>query len=197
MGRHREHDDATRAALLAAAEALLSEGPEAISVRRVADAAGTSTRAVYSVFGGKPGLLSALYRQSFDELTARILAVPTTDDPVGDLVGAGLAFRAHALAHPNLFRLVFERLVPDLDVAPEDRDVGAQAFTTLEARVRRCDLPGRRATEVAVQVHAACQGLASIELQGWFQLTRTDGASLWRDTLTALLHGLGTGPSAP
>ena len=54
MGRPREHDEHTRVALLAAAEQLVAEGgPTQLSVRAVADAAGTSTRAVYSLFGSK------------------------------------------------------------------------------------------------------------------------------------------------
>jgi len=56
MGRPREHDEATRAALLEAAERIVADrGPTALSVRAVAEAAGTSTRAVYSLFGSKDG----------------------------------------------------------------------------------------------------------------------------------------------
>jgi AcrR family transcriptional regulator len=42
MGRPKEHDEETRQGLLKAAERLLAEGgPEALSIRRVSDAAGT------------------------------------------------------------------------------------------------------------------------------------------------------------
>ena len=52
MGRPREHDAGTAAALLDAAERIVeSEGLAALSVRRVADEVGTTTRAVYSLFG--------------------------------------------------------------------------------------------------------------------------------------------------
>ena len=58
MGRPKEHDDNTRAALRAAAERLVeSGGPAALTVRGVAREAGTTTRAVYSVFGSRDGLL--------------------------------------------------------------------------------------------------------------------------------------------
>jgi len=54
MGRPREHDDATAAALLAAAEWILEEeGLQALSLRRLAEAADTTTRAVYSLFGNR------------------------------------------------------------------------------------------------------------------------------------------------
>ena len=58
MGRPREHDDETRAALRAATERIVSEsGVGAFSVRGVAREVGTTTRAVYSLFGSKEGLL--------------------------------------------------------------------------------------------------------------------------------------------
>ena len=52
-----EHDDTTREALLAAAEQQLGRG-EPLSVRGVADAVSTTTRAVYSLFGSRTGRLS-------------------------------------------------------------------------------------------------------------------------------------------
>ena len=61
MGRPREHDEATRTQLRGAAERLVAGGgPDALSVRAVADEARTSTRAVYSLFGSKDGLVAAL-----------------------------------------------------------------------------------------------------------------------------------------
>ena len=54
MGRPREHDEKTARALLAAAEQLLQQrGTAALSLRQVAAGAGTSTRAVYSLFGSR------------------------------------------------------------------------------------------------------------------------------------------------
>ena len=52
MGRPKEHDEATGVALLDAAERLVATGGVgALSVRAVAEAVGTTTRAIYSVFG--------------------------------------------------------------------------------------------------------------------------------------------------
>ena len=96
MGRPREHDEHTREALLAAAERIVAEGgPAALSVRAVADAADTTTRAVYSLFGSKDGLLvQALARDAFVFLYDEIDALEVTEDPVSDLLDVGLiAFR--------------------------------------------------------------------------------------------------------
>src|SRR5215471_13015579 len=107
MGRKRVHDEHTAEALLDAAERIVeAEGVEALTVRRVADAVGTTTRAVYSVFGSKDGLVVALGRRAFELLGAEIDAFPATRDPAADLVEAGVrVFRRFAIEHPALFRI--------------------------------------------------------------------------------------------
>ena len=112
VGRPKQHDDTTREALLAAAENLVEQrGAGALSVRAVADEIGTSTRAVYSTFGSKDGLLGALAKRSFDMLRDAIAELPRTNDPAGDLVQAALTvFRPMAVEHPSLFRIAFLRL---------------------------------------------------------------------------------------
>src|SRR5215212_10855269 len=97
MGRPKEHDEQTAAALLDAAERIAErDGLTALSVRRVANEVGTTTRAVYSLFGAKEGLVAALGARAFDLLGASVAALPTTDDPAADLVRAGLVFRGFA-----------------------------------------------------------------------------------------------------
>src|SRR5262245_355306 len=117
MGRPRLHDEQTREALLAAAENLVEGGgPGALSVRAVADSIGTTTRAVYSSFGSKEGLLDALARRSFELLRDELARLPVTDDPSRDLVTAGVkVFRPMAVEHPAMFALAFLRAAPDLD----------------------------------------------------------------------------------
>src|SRR5262249_50852559 len=91
MGRPKLHGEATAGALLETAERIVdSEGLEALTVRRVAEGAGTSTRAVYSVYGSKDGLVVALGRRAYELLLTDIEALPATDDPAADLVTAGL-----------------------------------------------------------------------------------------------------------
>ena len=69
MGRPKEHDEATRERLLDAAERLsATHGWEALTVRGIAEEAGTSTRAVYALFGSKQGLEQALHEVMFTRL---------------------------------------------------------------------------------------------------------------------------------
>jgi AcrR family transcriptional regulator len=194
MGRPREHDQATRAALLAAAERLLAEGgPDALSVRRVSEAAGTTTRAVYSLFESKKGLLGALYRAAFRELRGRLLALPETADAAADLVRSGVdGFRAHALAHPHLFRLAFEWPARRTDTTDAHRDEALAAFDILVRRVERAAgrrLAAKEARALALGFHALCQGLASGELGGLLHADLPDARRLWRETLATYVRG--------
>lgn len=194
VGRPKEHDEATRTALLAAAERLLAEGgPDSLSVRRVSEAANTTTRAVYSLFGGKDGLLQASYRAMFRDLRRRVLAVPETRDALADLVRVGIdGFRAQALAHPHLFRLGFEWPQRRSSTTDEDRREARAAFEALLARVRRTSgsLGATEARRFAVGFHALCQGLASGELGGFLAANDQDPLRVWRDTLAAYARGL-------
>ncbi len=171
MGRPREHGAATRQALLDEAERIVeAHGPDALSIRTVADAAGTSTRAVYSTFGSKAGLLDALAQRAYELLATSIDELPVTADPAADLVEAALrVFRPMAVGHPSLFRLAFLRVVPDLDVGAGTRAAAAEAFGLLTERFTRLGEAGLRggrdARSCAVVFNALCEGMATTELR--------------------------------
>ena len=82
MPRTKVHDAALRTRLLECAGATLSTGGlAALSLRALAADVGTSTTAVYALFGGKPGLLEALHAEAFSRLGARLDATPAAQDP--------------------------------------------------------------------------------------------------------------------
>jgi len=88
------------------------EGLDGLSVRRLADRAGTTTRAVYSSLGSKEALLAALGVRAFELLGEQVAAVPRSQDPAADLVTAAtLGFRHWVLEHPALFRIGFQHQV--------------------------------------------------------------------------------------
>ena len=198
MGRPREHDEQTRAALRTAAERLVTEGgPAALSVRAVADAAGTSTRAVYSLFGSKEGLLvDALAQEAFVFLFTEIGKLVETDDPVADLVDVGaVAFRRLVLEHPALYRIAFQRVVPGLDGGPELVSTRRKAWEQLLAKVTRLDEAGllgdKPVSEAAVEFNAMLEGLANAELRGAVLRLLPEGAEedAWRSALTTVILG--------
>ena len=199
MGRRKEHDEQTRAALLAAAEQLIAQhGAEAASVRAVADAIGATTRAVYSVFGSKDGLLEALATRLFEMLSDAIDACGSTDDPIVDVVDASVhGFRRTALDHPALYGLVFLRIVPDLRLGAEFNEVAAGAWSRLRARIERVGERGglgvTSVDDATRSVHALTEGLATMELRGMLD-SAGDAEQIWRQAVSALLHGFASTP---
>jgi AcrR family transcriptional regulator len=86
---------------------LEESGPEVLRARTLTAEIGTSTQALYTVFGGMPGLFEAIVADGFTRFAAHVEAVPETGDPVADFFAEGLAFGAWALTHPQLYRLMF------------------------------------------------------------------------------------------
>ncbi|AGL26136.1 transcriptional repressor [Mycobacterium tuberculosis CAS/NITR204] len=87
--------------LLHAGVRLLDDhGPDALQTRKVAAAAGTSTMAVYTHFGGMRGLIAAIAEEGLRQFDVA-LTVPQTADPVADLlaIGTAPALRHRAPAH--------------------------------------------------------------------------------------------------
>jgi AcrR family transcriptional regulator len=198
MGRPREHNEQTAAELLDAAERIVeASGLQALSVRRVADEVGTTTRAVYSSFGSKDGLVAALGARAFHLLGERVRRLPVTADPAADLVEAGVrGFRRFATAHPALFRLAVQRTDVNAEMAASFRAAADEAMTRLLSRIEAlhaADLLGdRTARDAACEFHALCEGLAALELRGIMDDKRAE--PIWRDALGSLVAGFAHAP---
>ena len=191
VGRPREHDEATAAALLAAAERTVQErGADALSVRGVADEVGTSTRAVYSLFGSKDGLIAALGARMFDLLREGLGTISPTEDPGADLVEAGLMFREVATGHPTLFAIGMQKTLPPSG-SPEVRSAASTAWDLLGQTFHRLADAGRLGSrgvgDAMVEFDALCEGLGALELRG--ALAPADAERIWRDGITALVNG--------
>src|ERR1700727_1929534 len=125
--------DRTRAQLVeVAAELLATEGPDAVTTRSVALAAGVQAPTIYRLFGDKNGLLDAVVEHGF----ATYLAGKPPADPDGaPLQGLRAGWDLHVgfgLANPALFRLML--------TAPRTQDGRATAAVgagVLQARVHR------------------------------------------------------------
>lgn len=188
MGRPRSHDADTAAALLAAAERIAeAEGFAALTVRRVAEEVGTTTRAVYSLFGSKDGLVVALATRGFGLLAADVAALPVTTDPAEDAVQAGArCFRDFVLAHPALYRAAFQREAVADSFLDEHDAARRRALAVLTERLARV-VEGGGLGDAALAFHALCEGLAALELRG---ALGADGAPRWAGSLRALVRGL-------
>ncbi|MCO8308809.1 TetR/AcrR family transcriptional regulator [Streptomyces sp. RKCA744] len=174
MGVTRRGPAVGRDRVLAEAAAMLEEeGPDQLTTRRIAERVGASTQLIYTLFGGKNGLIDALYREGFRSLTQSLSQVPVTDRPEQDLVALGLAYRENALRRPAFYGLMFGHSVAGYTPAEESRRTAAGAYAVLvEASGRLLaadDAHGgtaEEAREVALHLWATVHGMVSLELAG-------------------------------
>ena len=154
MARPTVHDDDLRTRLLeTTAEIIDRDGADRVALREVARAAGTSTSAVYTLFGGKSELLAAVIEHAFRSFCDAQLAA----EPHG-IRALGEAYRAWALAHPALFRLMFGDRMPAEHAAVEA--VALQSLTPLVRTVSgirpgAAEAAQRDAVIIWSQVHGA------------------------------------------
>ena len=193
IGRPRLHDARTASALLDEAERIVeSDGLDALTLRHVAAAAGTTTRAVYTAFGSKEALVIALGARGFDLLREALEGLSETADPAADLVEAGVSvFRRFAVDHPTLFRISIQRALPDPALFAGYVDAAREALDVLHRRVGRLEAAGRLGErsvgDAAAEFHSLCEGLAAMELRGMFRAGEEE--RIWRDALAALVRG--------
>jgi AcrR family transcriptional regulator len=150
--------DRVRAQLMeVAAELLATKGPDAVTTRSVALAAGVQAPTIYRLFGDKSGLLDAVVEHGFASYVARKHPAGTDADPVQGLRRGWELHVGFGLANPELFRLMHTALR-----TPGGRAAAAAGAGVLQARVHRVAEGGRlRVTErrAADLIHAAGTGV--------------------------------------
>ena len=159
------------AALLAsAAEILETEGPDALSVRRIAAAADVAPMGVYNHFESKFGIVEALFVQGFERLGDAMTTIADIQDPYEALREGGRRYRALALAHPMVYQLMFLRAVPGLRTkrpAARGRRRGVRQPGRRRQRAMAAGVIAEAApTETAQLIWANIHGWVSLELLG-------------------------------
>ncbi|GAA4415742.1 TetR/AcrR family transcriptional regulator [Actinokineospora soli] len=192
MARPKIYDSALRERLLDRAGELVStRGVSALSLRRLAADAATSTTAVYSLFGGKPALVRELYVEAFDRLGRRLRAVELTDDPAEDLVRLGLAYRASALADPHLYDIMFGDAIPGFDPDDDARATALSALSPLNSAITAGITSGvflDSPKTMAMACWGIAHGLVSLELNNALP-PGMDPSTTYESALRANLNG--------
>ena len=190
MARPVIHDASLRAELLAATADLVDrEGPARVTLRDVATAAGTSTTAVYSLFGGKSQLLTAVVDDGFRSFRdSQAAAAPD------GLRALGLAYRAWALEHQALYRLMFGgALATYVDCRPSP-DAAADAMKPLMEAVAAAQSAGvflvAPVEAVATAIWGQVHGLVGLEL-AQVGSSGTDWEAVYESALDAVARGWG------
>lgn len=162
MPRQPVHDDALRERLMTVTADLVDRhGAEGASLRAIAQAAGTSTSAVYTLFGSRELLLGAVIDGAFQSFFEAQAAA----EPRG-LRALGEAYRAWALEHPPLYRLMFTTALADtaLPASPSSEEAMSPLQRLVAARFpdATADEQGVLTLAIWSQVH----GAVALELTG-------------------------------
>ncbi|MEU4805565.1 TetR/AcrR family transcriptional regulator [Actinosynnema sp. NPDC023587] len=169
MSPRRAAPHARSALVDTAARLLAEEGPSALSTRRLAAEAGTSTMAVYTHFGGMSGLVREVVHEGFARLQHHLTGVEETADPVADMALLGRAYRRNALANSHLYPVMFGGFSPaGFTLSDEDRLHGRYTLANVARCAGRCVAAGRFAAGdpelVAHHMWIATHGLVTLEL---------------------------------
>lgn len=195
----RPTDPDARAAMLAGAARLLAaEGPSALTTRRLAAEAGTSTMAVYTRFGSLLEVHRAVRADGFARLESRLERVTPSGDPVADLAVATMVYLDFAIAEPHLYRaMTIDRPPPEEDA--DARDPGEGVFAVLSRHVRQCLADGRfrgdasPATMWSAQLWTMQHGTATLVLTG--TVAPDTARAVLEDMVERLCLGYGDAPA--
>jgi len=173
----RVADPAIRTTLIeAAARMIATEGPDALTLRRVADEVGTSTMAIYTHFGSMAELRREVRREGFARLADHLGGVARTRDTVTDLVLLGWAYFTNGVSNPHLYRAMFMEHGLDL----EDAAIGLDTFEALVNAVRRCVEAGRfdhgEPLAMATQLWSLTHGIVTLHLAGFLSFEQARDA---------------------
>ena len=155
----------TSGKIAAAARHLLDkDGAEAVTMRRVAQAAGITAMAIYRHYPSRDALLNALADAGFEELSTCLRGRRFTGNLETRLFKMADLYLDHALENPRLFELMF--------LKPRE---GARRYPQ--------DFKGRKSPTATLMADVIAEGMASGELR------QDDG---WEITfeMGALSHGL-------
>ncbi|MFM8483282.1 MAG: TetR/AcrR family transcriptional regulator [Actinomycetota bacterium] len=158
-----------RATVLKAAVDFISEhGPDGLSFRQVAAAAGVSHQAPYHHFTDRKGIFQAIALEGFTKFDAALRAAEQRDD-IDTSTALLEGYVEFALSHPGHFRVMFRTDLTCIGENPELARVADASFDVLVDHVN--GVLGPRASveqirERVVTMWSIAHGLATLLIDG-------------------------------
>jgi AcrR family transcriptional regulator len=143
-----------------------SEGLDALTMQRVAEAVGVRAPSLYKRVRDRDALVRLIATDVTEDLGRTLSAAPPTSDAHADLAAIARAFRAWAKQHPGGFGLLF---APLPDAWRLDPSAGGASLGALFAVVTRLAGPDDLLPASRLVV-AWASGFVSMELAGAFRL---------------------------
>lgn len=170
-------------------------GPEAVTMRRVAQAVRITPMAIYHYFPSREALLREVVDREFGHFLDIIGRQPPWDTAAEQIEHALDAYVEYALTRPEIFDYVFARPRADARRFPEDfRARRSPTLTPLADAVARHMQAGRLKEddvwEVTMDLWAHAHGYIALHRAGRFNLSPAQFKALVHRSMRRLFHGL-------
>ncbi|MEM9414194.1 MAG: TetR/AcrR family transcriptional regulator [Planctomycetota bacterium] len=166
---------------------LTHEGPDALTMRRVARELGVGAMTLYTYIDGQPGLHRAMVARGFDIIHQNCSAAceaqheqreqgQLPDDGSGGWSGGARSYVQFAVDHPNLYRLMFDTPVDEDDEQFDQLMHGGfqGLHTVVRERLEAQGLKGKQldteTRKLAGRYWIALHGLATLAIAGRMQV---------------------------
>lgn len=177
LGERAGHDELRSKLLDVAVNLLISDGPDSLTMRRIATEAGCTTTVIYTMFGNREGLAEALYLEGFERFRRFLEVAPQRRDPLEHLQALCPAYRQACLAEPGYYSLMFERAIPGFEPSERARTLARAALNIFDRVIADCISAGHliptQPRKIADALWAAAQGAISLERAGHLRDGRT------------------------
>lgn len=154
--------------LAAAVDYIAEHGPDGLSFRQVAAAAGVSHQAPYHHFTDRKGIFQAIALEGFAKFAQ---ALRDAQAGPGEFHSIAMleAYVEFALAHKGHFRVMFRSDLSCMDERDDVRAMADEAFDVLVGHVEQMLGPGASVDEIrarATAMWALAHGLATLLIDG-------------------------------
>ncbi|WP_409345382.1 TetR/AcrR family transcriptional regulator [Paenibacillus sp. MBLB4367] len=178
----------------AAATLLQEEGPEAVTVRKVAQKMDCSTKIIYSLFVNKEGLAQQLYLDGCKLLASEFERTPHAADPVQHFLNLGEAYWQFGQRYSSYYKLMFGGAFADFK--PDEESLNGtvtamhQLLTLIHNAQKQGLIPGQYDTESVTRiVWASLHGVIHLYMGG--HLGDVQAAhGVYKQTLSLIISSL-------
>ncbi|UKS29534.1 TetR/AcrR family transcriptional regulator [Paenibacillus sp. HWE-109] len=177
-----------------AAALLQEEGPEAVTVRRVAQKMDCSTKIIYSLFVNKEGLAQQLYLHGCKLLANEFERTPQTADPIQHLLTLGEAYWQFGQRYSGYYKLMFGGAFADFKPDEESMHGTVTAMRQFLTAISHAQgqglIPAGYDTESVVRIcWASLHGAIHLYMGGHLGDEQT-AYGVYRQTLTMIVSSL-------
>lgn len=172
-----------------ARDIVIADGAAAVSMRRVASAAGVTPMAIYRHYANREALLQRVADGSFEEIAKRWADRPRAGDldtQVAELLDDHLDF---ALGQPRLYDFVFTDMRAGARRWPDDFRGGGSPTLSVVSDTLSEEL-GPDAEELSLAFAALIHGLVHLYHGDRIALSEVDFRELCHRLVRRMLHGL-------